>query len=247
MCEFTCLSVRAVHLEMAWGLDTDAFLNAFTRFISRRGVPKEVFSDNGTNFVGAVNELKSLVSELGEEKIKGRTATKGVRWLFNPPAAPYFGGINEIMVKAAKTAIYAVVGNADVSDEELMTVFTGAESLLNSRPLTYQSLDVRDIVPLTPNHFLYGQAGGQLAPEAVEATGFHPRQRWRKVQHLMSLVWRRWMREYLPMLIPRSKWLKVNEDLQVGDVVLVSQADLPRGHWPLGRILKVHAGKDGHN
>ena len=232
---------------MAWGLDTDAFLNAFTRFISRRGVPKEVFSDNGTNFVGAVNELKSLVSELDEEKIKDKTASKGVKWLFNPPAAPYFGGINEIMVKAAKTAIYAVVGNADVSDEELMTVFTGAESLLNSRPLTYQSSDVRDIVPLTPNHFLYGQAGGQLAPEAVEATGFHPRQRWRKVQHLMSLVWRRWMREYLPMLIPRSKWLKVYEDLQVGDVVLVSQADLPRGHWPLGRILKVHAGKDGHN
>ena len=247
LCVFTCLSIRAVHLEMAWGLDTDAFLNAFTRFISRRGVPKEVVSDNGTNFVGAVNELKSLVSELDEEKIKGKTASKGVRWLFNPPAAPHFGGINEIMVKAAKTAIYAVVGNADVSDEELMTVFTGAENFLNSRPLTYQSSDVRDIVPLTPNHFLYGQAGGQLAPEAVETTWFHPRQRWRKVQHLMSLVWRRWMREYLPMLIPRSKWLKVYEDLQVGDVVLVSQADLPRGHWPLGRVLKVHAGKDGHN
>ena len=131
LCVFTCLSVRAVHLEMAWGLDTDAFLNAFTRFISRRGVPKEVVSDNGTNFVGAVNELKSLVSELDEEKIKSKTASKGVRWLFNPPAAPHFGGINEIMVKAAKTAIYAVVGNADVSDEELMTVFTGAESFLN--------------------------------------------------------------------------------------------------------------------
>ena len=79
-----------------------------------------------------VNELKSLVSELDEEKIKGKTASKGVSWLFNPPAAPHFGGINEIMVKAAKMAIYAVVGNADVSDEELMTVFTGAESLLNS-------------------------------------------------------------------------------------------------------------------
>ena len=128
-----------------------------------------------------------------------------------------------------------------------MTVFSGAESLLNSRPLTYQSSDVRDIVPLTPNHFLYGQAGGQLAPEAIETTGFHPKQRWRKVQHLISLVWRRWMKEYLPTLIPRSKWLKVQGDLQVGDIVLVCQSDLPRGHWPLGRILEVYAGKDGHN
>ena len=79
LCMFTCLSVRAVHLEMAWQLDTDSFLNAFTRFISRRGVPKEVVSDNGTNFVGAVNKLKTLVSELDEEKIKGKTASKGVR------------------------------------------------------------------------------------------------------------------------------------------------------------------------
>jgi hypothetical protein len=173
---------------MAWRLDTDAFLNAFTRFISRRGVPKEVVSDNGTNFVGAVNELKSLVSEFDEDKIKGKTASRGIRWLFNPPAAPHFGGVNEIMVKAAKKAIYAVVGNAEVNDEELMTVFGGAESLLNSRPLTYQSSDVRDIVPLTPYHFLYGQAGGQLAPEAVETMGFHPKQRWRKVQHLISSV-----------------------------------------------------------
>ncbi len=145
--------------------------------------------------MGAVNELKSLVSEMDEEKIKGKTASKGVRWLFNPPAAPHFGVVNQLMVKAAKKAIYAVVGNAKDNDEELMTVFSGAESLMNSRPLTYQSSDVRDIVPLTPNHFLYGQAGGQLAPEAVETTGFHPKQRWRKVQHLISLVWRRWMKE----------------------------------------------------
>ena len=93
-----------------------------------------------------------------------------------PSCAPHFGRVNEIKVKAAKKAFYVVVGNAEVNDEELMTVISGAESLLNSRSLTYQSSDVRDIVPLTPNHFLYGQAGGQLAPEAVETTGFHPKQ-----------------------------------------------------------------------
>ncbi len=81
-----------------------------------------------------------------------------------------------MMVKAAKKAIYAVVGNVEISDEELMTVFSGAESLLYSQPLTYQSSDVQEIVPLTPNHFLYSRAGGQLAPEAVETTRFHPKQ-----------------------------------------------------------------------
>ena len=77
---------------MAWGLDTDTFLNAFTRFTSRRGVPKEVISDRGTNFIGAVGELKKLVSQLDRQKLESKTAELGVTWRFNPPGAPHFGG-----------------------------------------------------------------------------------------------------------------------------------------------------------
>ena len=195
LCLFTCLETRAVHLEMAWGLDTDTFLNAFTRFTSRRGVPKEVISDRGTNFVGAVGELKKLVSQLDRQKLESKTAELGVTWRFNPPGAPHFGGAHEVLVKAAKKATYAVVRDRDVTDEELITVFAGVESLLNSRPLTYQSSDPRDSVPLTPNHFLHGQMGGQFAPESVETSTYHPRQRWRKVQDIISQVWRRWLKE----------------------------------------------------
>ena len=181
LCLFTCLSTRAVHLEMSFGLDTDSFLNAFTRFTSRRGVPKEMASDCGTNFVGAVNELKELVSELDKDRIQQSTAYRGVKWSFNPPGAPHFGGVHEAMVKSAKRAIYAVPGSSEVTDEELMTAFTGVESLLNSRSLTYQTADSRDDVPLTPNHFLHGQLGGNFAPETVDTTEFSPRKRWRKV------------------------------------------------------------------
>ena len=84
LCVFTCLSTRAVHFEVAWGLDTDSFLNAFTRFTSRRGVPKEMTSDNGTNFVGVVNELKQLVDQLDQDKIQRTTAQKGIKWNFSP-------------------------------------------------------------------------------------------------------------------------------------------------------------------
>ena len=247
LCVFTCKSVRAVHLEMAWSLDTDAFLNAFAaRFTSRRGVPKEVVTDNGTNFVGAVNELKELMNQLDQERIKRKTSAQGVRWLFNPPAGPHFDGAHEILVKAAKKAIYSVLGSSDVNDEELITIFTEAEELLNSRPLSYQSADVRDITPLTPNHFLLGQMGGQFAPESELSKEFHPRQRWRKVQHLVSLVWRRWLKECLPLLTVRPKWSEIVKDLNVGDVVLVMQQGLSRGDWPLGRIIDVYPGKDGH-
>ena len=106
---------------MAWGLDTDTFLNAFTRFTSRRGVPKEVISDRSTNFVGAVGELKKLVSQLDRQQLLNKTAELGVTWRFNPPGAPHFGGAHEVLVKAAKKAIYAVVGDRDVTDEELIT------------------------------------------------------------------------------------------------------------------------------
>ena len=121
-------------------------------------------SDCGTNLVGAVNELKELVSELDKDRIQQSTAYRGVKWRFNPPGAPHFGGAHEAMVKSAKKAIYAVLGSSEVTDEELMTAFTGVESLLNSRPLTYQTADSRDDVPLTPNHFLHGQLGENFAP-----------------------------------------------------------------------------------
>ena len=79
------------------------------------------------------------------------------------------------MIKAAKRAIFAILGNADVNDEELLTAFTGAKSLINSRPLTYQSTNLEDDIPLTPNHFLQDQIGGKFAPEADEEVSGNPK------------------------------------------------------------------------
>ena len=111
-----------------------------------------MISDCGTNFVGAVNELKELVSELDQDKTQQSTAHRGVKSNFNPPGAPHFGGIHEAMIKTAKKAMYGVIGTSNLTDEELITAVAGAESLINSRPLTYQSANPQDIAPLTPNH-----------------------------------------------------------------------------------------------
>ena len=89
------------------------------------------------------------------------------------------------MIKAAKRAVYGILSKADVTDEKLMTAFTGAEGLINSRPLTYQSANPADDIPLTPNHFLYGQVGGRFAPESVDKTEFNLCKRWRRVQELV--------------------------------------------------------------
>ena len=135
-----------------------------------------------------------MVEALDQSKIAQSTANKGVMWHFNPSLAPHFAGVHETMIKAAKRAVNAVLGNADVTDEELTTAFTGAEALLNSRPLTYQSANPEDDIPLTPNHFLIGQIGGQFAPESVDETNYSLKKRWRRVQELVRHFWHRWLR-----------------------------------------------------
>lgn len=204
-----------------------------------------MYSDNGTNFKSADKELKSLLSQIDEDKIKESVANKGVKWHFNPPYAPHFGGVHESMIKSAKKAINAILGNADITDEELMTAIIGAEGLVNSRPLTYQSANPDDDVPLTPNHFLHGQIGGQFAPTSVDETQFNPRKRWRRIQELVQHFWQRWLREWLPGLSARKKWNKERRDIKVGEVVLVISPDTSRGNWPLGRVLEVYPGQDG--
>ena len=196
LCLFTCLASRAVHLEMAYSLDVDSFLNALNRMINRRGVPEEILSDNGTNFVAANKELCELICK--DLKVQTNTTKKGIKWIFNPPYAPHFGGVFEIIIKSAKRAIMAILNNADVKDEELVTAFCGAEALINSRPLTYQSANIKDNVPLTPNHFLHGQVGGQFAPEVVDEIAHDPKKRWRRVQELIRHFWHRWLKEWIP-------------------------------------------------
>ena len=121
-----------------------------------------------------------------------------------------------------------------MTDEGLMTAFTGAEALINSRPLTYQSANPSDGTPITPNHFLIGQVGGQFAPGSVESGQFSLKKGWRRVQELELHFWHRWLRERLPTLNRRSKWPREQKDVQVNDVVLVVAPDTPRGQWSLG-------------
>lgn len=157
---------------MAFGIDTDSFPNAFYRMVNQRGLPREVLSDKGTNSVAAERELRELAEKLIQNKITQSVANNGVIWHFNPSQTPHFGGVHETMIKAAKRAVRALLGNADVMDEELMTTLalTGVDALLNSWPLTYQSANLDDDVPLTPNHFLIAHISDQFAPESVDET-----------------------------------------------------------------------------
>ncbi len=243
ICVFTCLECRAAHLEVCYSLSTDSFLMSLSRMTDRRGVMSDIWCDNGTNFLGAKNELEALEKQ---RDVMDKTAHRKITWHFQPPAAPHFSGVHERIVQSAKRAVYAILNSADVTDEELHTAVAGAEKLINSRPLTYQSSNSDDIIPLTPNHFLTNQMGGDIAPtEIVDNTDYSLKKRWRRVQELNRHFWSRWMTEWLPSLQGRKKWKTEQDNLSIGDVVLVVSPDTPRGSWPLGRVTQTFPGQDG--
>ena len=156
-CLFTCLTTRAVHIEVAQSLDTESCLAAVTRFIARRGYLNTIISDIGTNVVGAANELKAFMNEWDKAKIESDLAQKKNVWKFNPPGVAHFGGIWERLVQSCKKFMIAILDNRSLTDKVLSTTMCLVEQTLNARPLTAVSDDPEDLTALIINHFLLGQ------------------------------------------------------------------------------------------
>ncbi|XP_073237647.1 uncharacterized protein [Porites lutea] len=204
---FTCLALRAVHLEISHTLDTDSFILALRRFIARRGQVKEIRSDNGTNFTGAEKELCVMISSWNQATIHDTLLQKGIKWVFNPPAASHHGGVWERLIRSTRKILEALTKEQVLDDECLQTLLCEAESIINGRPLTKVSDDPNDLEPLTPNHLLLLRQNESLPPGLFEKNTYS-RRRWRQVQYLANVFWGRWKREYLPLLQERQKWFR---------------------------------------
>ncbi|XP_071830918.1 uncharacterized protein [Apostichopus japonicus] len=244
-CLFTCLTVRAVHIEKLDSLDTESFLNGFRRFVARRGCPETVFSDNGTNFVGGEAELRRGMRDLSNKVIHAYAVKENFDWHFIPPTASHMGGAWERMVGVIKRVMSAILpSTVRLTDEILGTLFCEVESIVNGRPLTKLSDDPRDPTPLTPNHLLLLRHGPRIPPGKFENVDRF-RRRWRHVQHLANQFWRKWLKLYLPELQKRSKWTGVTDNLAVGDLVLILDELTPRNLWPLALVVSVNCSRDG--
>ena len=138
MCIFVSLTVKAVHLEVVSDLTSEAFIATLRRFIARRGHPSRIWSDNGTNFVGANRQLKELYEFLAKQKTEGVISefctARNVEWRFIPERGPNFGGLWEATVKSAKTHLKRILGSIKFTFEEFTTVLAQVEACLNSRP-----------------------------------------------------------------------------------------------------------------
>ncbi|XP_031341017.1 uncharacterized protein LOC116169130 [Photinus pyralis] len=245
-CVFVCMLTKAVHCEVVESLTTEAFIACFKRFISRRGLSAEIFCDNATNFVGTSNELRELYTFLENvEIISDAVLQYRVKWNFNPPKAPHFGGLWEAAVKSFKNHIYKIVAHANLEFIEFYTLLIEIEGVLNSRPLIPMSSDPNDLDFLTPGHFLIGDHMRALPELDLSEEKPNRLSRWQRIQQLRQQFWKKWSRDYVQELQRRQKW-KIPGDttLTVGQLVLLQEDNAPSRHWKLGRVTKVHPGPD---
>lgn len=244
---FVCFSSRAVHLEVVSDYTAEAFLAAFRRFVSRRGMCQVVYSDCGTNFVGADNQLRKLFRAAGREasQIVGRLADDGIRWQFHPPAAPHFGGLWEAAVKAMKHHLRRIIGETRLTFEEMATFLAEVEACLNSRPLQALTDDPEDLSALTPGHFLVGTPLIAIPEPMLLDVPTGRLNRWRLLQQMRDHMWQRWSREYVQGLMPRHKWWTVQGNLKEGQLCLLKNELTPPCRWPLVRIARLYPGDDG--
>lgn len=244
-CLFTCLTTRAVHIEIAYNLNTNSFLAALQRFTSRRGKPKKIFSDNGTNFTSGERELNESIASWNQQKLHDKCLQQNIEWHFNPPYASHMGGVWERLVKSTKRILKALVKEQLLTDEGLLTFMAEAESILNDRPITPVSNDVKDPLPLSPNQLLTMKPSSCLPQGVFSKQDCYGKRWWRQVQYMANIFWKRWLKEYLPLLQCRSKWLTPQRNMTIGDLVLLVEENTPRGQWPLGIVTDVKLGRDG--
>ena len=133
---FTCLAVRAVHIEVASSLETDTFILALRRFIARRGQVKRMYSDNGTNLAGGERELRESIKLWNNEKIHQLLLQKEIEWHFSLPTASHFGGTWERCLRTIRKVLNAISSEQHLDDESFITLMTEVESIINGRPLT---------------------------------------------------------------------------------------------------------------
>jgi len=240
---FTDLTMRAVHLEGVFGYDTDSFMLAFSRFVSVRGWPEKVYSDPGSQLVGAEKELREAWSNLDRTHLVRKGAENGLTWIFGPADAPWYQGAVEALVKSAKRAFTFAFHGKRFSAAQFLSACYEVSNILNERPIGVLPSVDSEISILTPNCLLMGRATAQ------NPGGWQPNSRlldqFNVVQEISDLFWKKWCELCAPALVIQKKWHTAIRDLKPGDVVLMADKDSFRGQHRIALVKKTFPGKDG--
>lgn len=248
----TCLTMRAVHIEVAHSLNVTSCVMALRNFMARRGVPIRIHSDRGTNFTAAKKELaaanddlRAALKEMDQDKIIAEIVSSETEWTFLPPASPHMGGAWERLIQTVKKNLRAIQPGRNPSEEILRNMLAEVENVVNSHPLTYVPVEDSEAPVLTPNHFLLGSSNGLKPLTLFDDRAVVLRRASCMSQIEANIFWKRWLRDYLPDITRRTKWFSKVKPIEVDDIVIVVDPELPRNCWPKGRVISVNTSKDG--
>ena len=207
---------------------------------------KDTDSDTRITFVCSktrVAPLKKLT--ISRLELSAAVLNDGTEWKFNPPGAPHFGGKWEAAVKSVKFHLKRTIGDSLLTFEELSTLLSQIEAVLNSRPLEPLSEDPDDLTALTPGHFLIGEAQTTVPEPSLDEGNLSRLSRWQLIQQKLQSFWKHWSSGYIQQLQSTSKWHHRTSDVKIGSLVLLSDERFPASKWPLARVLSLQPGSDG--
>ena len=245
---FTCLTTRAIHIEVVEEMTSSSFINALRRFVAIRGNVKSFRSDRGTNFVGATDSLKIDTINVEEGKVKTFLYNQGTVWIFNPPHSSHMGGVWERMIGIARRILDSLLlghNGSHLTHEVITTLMAEVSAIVNSRPLVPVSADPDCPQILSPSSLLTQKFDSGVEPLFELEPKKLYRAQWQRVQMLADMFWTRWKREYLQTLQKRHKWQTPVENLKSGDVVLLKDNQTCRGEWPMAIVENAIKSEDG--
>lgn len=242
---FTCLGIRAVHIEVIDEMSSSSFINAVRRFISIRGPVKQFRSDRGSNFVGATDHLQVDVINVEDDRSRSFLGANSCQWVFNAPHSSHFGGSWERMIGIARRILESMLkSESHLTHDVLATLMAEVSAIINSRPIVSVSSDPDNPEILSPNLLLTLKTPFELGSyDHLDIKDVY-RARWRHVQYLADKFWSKWKNEYLNNLQKRRKWHFDENPIEVGNVVLLKDKEAHRNDWPLGLITRIFPSAD---
>lgn len=240
---FTDLASRAAHIEAVFGYDTDSFIMALTRFSNIRGWPQTIYSDPGSQLVGAETEIRTMWQQMDKASLYKVSTGNGLSWIFGPADSPWNQGAVELLVKSANQCLKISMNEKRLSPSQFITACYEVANILNVRPIGTLPSEDSEINMLTPNTLLLGRAHS-ANPGHLDTTPSTLKSL-RLVNSVVEAFWLKCTELYAPSMVAQRKWYQGDRQLQTGDVVAIADSNSLWGRYHLGKVTAVHSGKDG--
>lgn len=244
MLVITCMTVRAVNIEILHTMSTDSVITALFNHFSIRGMARKIYSDQGTNFIGAINELRRSINLWNKKKMEKGLETWNIEWEVSPAYAPNMNGSVERLIGCTKRALKKTEKIMQeklfrLNEEKFRMVTCEIIGLLNNRPLCMVPIKGTVNKFLTPNYFLIGRENCFTIP--ISGIPRTLKNYWEDLLEIQGELWHHWLEFYIPQHLRRQKWVKRVKNLEKGDIVLTADQSITNS-WRLAVVIDAPVG-----